>query len=77
MVVICHWLPYLLYLQCHLFCFIEPFLLQNRCVLVVRLNTAYFAKNCKHINKIIFNCVNNIIGFIFNESFVKKRILCE
>ena len=25
MVVICHWLPYLFYLHCHFFCFMEPF----------------------------------------------------
>ena len=29
-------------------------------------------KNLKHRSKIIFNSINNIVWFIFNESFSKK-----
>ena len=39
----------------------------------VRLDIAYFAKNWKLCNTIIFKYVNNIMGPIFNENFVEKR----
>ena len=39
----------------------------------VHLNITYFAENWKHCNKIIFKCVNNVVGPIFNENFVEKR----
>ena len=41
--------------------------------LKVYLNTAYFAKNWKYCNKIIFKCVNSAIGPIFNEICDEKR----
>ena len=31
------------------------------------------AENWKHYSKIIFKCVNSVVGPIFNESFVEKR----
>ena len=34
----------------------------------------YFAENWKQHNKIIFKCVNNAVGPIFNESFVEKEV---
>ena len=45
----------------------------------VCLDTAYFAKNQKHCSKIIFKCVNSVVGSIFNESFGKKKVCgsCE
>ena len=38
----------------------------------IRLDRTYFmeTENWKHCNKIIFKCVNNIVGFIFNEKVV-------
>ena len=41
----------------------------------VHLDTAYFAKNWKDCNKIIFKCVNSVVWPIFNENFVEKRCL--
>ena len=40
-----------------------------RVALGVRLDTAYFAENWKHYNKIIFKCINSVIGPIFNFFF--------
>ena len=40
----------------------------------VRLDTAYFAENWKHCNKIIFKYVNNIMRPIFNEKVVKSKV---
>ena len=40
---------------------------------MVCLDTAYFAENWKHCSKIIFKCVNSVMGPIFNESFVEKK----
>ena len=39
----------------------------------VCLDTAYFVENWKHCSKIIFKCVNSIVGPIFNESLCEKR----
>ena len=39
----------------------------------VRLDIVYFAENWKYYSKIIFKCVNNVVGTIFNESFVEKK----
>ena len=44
-------------------------------ILSIRLDIAYFAKNWKHYNKIIFKYVNSIVRPIFNENFVEKRDL--
>ena len=40
----------------------------------IRLDTIYFTKteNWKDCDKIIFKCVNSIVGSIFNEKIVKK-----
>ena len=54
----------------------------NKCAVVANsdkerlricLETAYFAKNWKHYNKIIFKCINSVMRPIFNESFAEKR----
>ena len=42
-------------------------------MLRVCLDIVYFAKNWKHCSKIIFKCVTNAVGSIFNESFVEKK----
>ena len=34
----------------------------------------YFVENWKYYSKIIFKYVNSIIGSIFNESFVEKKV---
>ena len=41
---------------------------------MVCLDRIYFAKteNWKYCSKIIFKCVNSIVGSIFNENFAKK-----
>ena len=44
-----------------------------RVALGVRLDTAYFAENWKHYNKIIFKCINSVIGPIFN--FFLNKVL--
>ena len=36
------------------------------------MDTAYFAENWKHSNKIIFKCVNNAVRPIFNEKVAEK-----
>ena len=41
---------------------------------MVSLDTAYFVENWKYYSKIIFKCMNNAVGLIFNESFVKKKV---
>ena len=38
----------------------------------VHLDWAYFCWNWKHCSKIIFKCVNSIMGPIFNEKVVEK-----
>ena len=45
-----------------------------RVALGVRLDTAYFAENWKHCNKIIFKYVNSIMRPIFNEKVVKSEV---
>ena len=40
----------------------------------IRLDKTYFAetKNKKHCSKIIFKCVNSVVGPIFNEKVAEK-----
>ena len=45
----------------------------STCRVRVHLDTAYFAENWKHYNKIIFKYVNNTVRPIFNESFIEKK----
>ena len=39
----------------------------------VYLDIAYFAKNWKHGSKIIFKCMNGVVGPIFNECLCEQR----
>ena len=41
--------------------------------LMVCLDTAYFVKNWKYCNKIIFKYVNTAVRAIFKKNFVEKR----
>ena len=43
----------------------------------VRLNTAYFAENWKYCNKIIFKCVNSVVGSIFNIYFFLNKVVVD
>ena len=45
---------------------------ETKCSLRVRLDWAYFYWNWKHYSKIIFKCVNCIVGPIFNEKVIEK-----
>ena len=42
-------------------------------ILRIRLDSAYFVKNRKHSNKIIFKYVNSIMRPIFNEKVAEKK----
>ena len=44
----------------------------STCRVRVYLDTVYFAENWKHCDKIIFKCVNNAVGPIFNFFFLNK-----
>ena len=46
---------------------------KSKCILKVRLDTTYFTENLKYCSKIIFKCVNNIVGPIFNEKVAKSE----
>ena len=50
---------------------------QSKQSLRVCLDRTYFAEteNWKHYSKIIFKCVNSVVGPIFNEKIVKKWYL--
>ena len=52
---------------------------KSKRILKVRLDTAYFIENLKYCSKIIFKCVNNIVGPIFNEKVAKSEFCrsCE
>ena len=41
---------------------------------MVSLDTAYSVENWKHYSKIIFKGMNSVVGPIFNESFIKKKV---
>ena len=42
---------------------------------MIHLDTAYFAENWKHYNKIIFKYVNSTVGPIFNIFFLNKVVV--
>ena len=50
--------------------------IQISCYLLfkVRLDKTYFVEieNWKHCSKIIFKCVNSVVGLIFNEKVAEK-----